>query len=188
MAVLRAVNETGRMTDLSANYLDAERVRQYLENGPTAIAPGHGGMLQMAAVLLREWMREAGRILVTGAGGGLEIRYLAGIEPGWRFVGVDPAPAMLDLARATAGDVAAGRLALIEGTVADAPDGPFDAGTCILVLGLVHDDGSKLDLLLQARRRLRSGAAFMLVDQCIDRAWPGVAGWPTPDPDATRSR
>ena len=54
------------MTDLSANYLDPERVRRYIENGPPAFAPGHGGMLQMTAVLLRERMREAGRILVIG--------------------------------------------------------------------------------------------------------------------------
>ena len=160
------------MTDLNANFVDPERVRQYLEKGPPAFAPGHAGLMQMIAVLLAEHMPQDGTVLVIGAGGGLETRSLAQAEPGWRFVGVDPAPAMLDLARATAGAVAGDRLTLIEGTVSDAPAGPYDAGTCILVIGLVPDDGAKLDLLVQARRRLKAGAPFVLVDQCIDRTAP----------------
>ena len=158
------------MTDLNANFADPERARQYIEKGPPAFTPGHAGLMQMIGVLLGETMPEDGAILVVGAGGGLEIRYLAAIEPEWRFVGVDPAAPMLDLARATAGEVAGDRLTLIKGTVADAPDGPFDAGTCILVLGLVPDDGGKLDLLRQTRRRLKPGAPFVLVDQCLDRS------------------
>ena len=157
------------MTDLNASFVDPERVRQYIEKGPPAFAPGHAGLMQMIGVLLGETMPADGSVLVIGAGGGLETRYLAAVEPHWRFVGVDPAAAMLDLARATAGDVAGDRLTLIEGTVADAPAGPFDAATCILVLGLVPDDGAKLELLRQARRRLRPGAPFVLVDQCLDR-------------------
>ncbi len=82
---------------------------------------------------------------------------------------IPPEP-MLELARATAGPVAGDRLSLIRGTVADAPKGPFDAGTCILVLGLVPDDAGKLALLKGAQQRLRPGAPFILVDQCIDRA------------------
>lgn len=150
-------------------YATPDRVRGYLEHGPPAFAPGHAGLLQMIAVLLAERMPPDGTALVIGAGGGLEIRYLAGVEPSWRFVGVDPAPAMLDLARATVGGAAGDRLRLIEGTVVDAPAGPFDAATCLLVLGLVPDDGGKLDLLAQARTRLKPGAPFVLVDQCFDR-------------------
>ena len=160
------------MSELDTNFVDPERVKRYIEQGPPAFAPGHGGMLQMIGVLLAERMPGDGRLLVIGAGGGLETRYLAGIEPGWRFVGVDPASAMLDLARATAGSVAGDRLELIEGTVLDGPAGPFDAATCILVMGLVPDDGSKLAMLLDTRRRLKPGAPFILVDQCIDRSAP----------------
>ena len=160
------------MTDLNANFVIPERVRQYVEKGPPAFTPGHAGLMQMIGVLLAERMPPEGAILVIGAGGGLETRYLASIEPAWRFVGVDPAKAMLDLARAMAGDAAGDRMTLIEGTVSDAPDGPFDAATCILVLGLVPDDGSKLDLLRQAHQRLSPGAPFILVDQCLDRSAP----------------
>ncbi|MFO1106282.1 MAG: class I SAM-dependent methyltransferase [Amaricoccus sp.] len=162
------------MSAFTPNFVDPERVRRYIEQGPAAFAPGHGGLLQMIGVLLGESVPPDGTVLVVGAGGGLETRYLAGIEPGWRFVGVDPAPAMLDLARAVVGPAAAARLTLIEGTVTDAPPGPFDAATCLLVLGLVADDGSKLALLRETRLRLREGGAFILVDQCIDRSAPDV--------------
>lgn len=94
---------------------------------------------------------------------------MASVEPGWRFVGVDPSDAMLELARVVAGPTAGDRLTLISGTVADAPDVPFDAATCVLVLGLLPDDGSKLDLLQGTRARLKGDAPFVLVDQCFDR-------------------
>lgn len=162
------------MSELHANFVEPERVRRYAEHGPPAFTPGHDGLLQMVGILLGERVSDKGQILVIGAGGGLETRYLAGVEPGWHFVGVDPAPAMLDLARAIAGPVAGDRLALIEGTVLDAPSGPFDAVTCILVLGLIADDGGKLATLVEARRRLKSKAPFILVDQCIDRSLPDV--------------
>lgn len=163
------------MSDLSANFVDPERVKQYVEVGPPAFTPGHSGLLQMIGVLLGEAVPNDGQILVIGAGGGLEIRYLATIEDHWRFVGVDPARAMLDLARAVAGPATGDRMTLIEGTVFDAPPGPFDAATCILVLGLIPDDGSKLSTLKEVRRHLQPGAPFVLVDQCIDLSAPDVS-------------
>ena len=53
-------------------------------------------MLQLTGVLLAERVREDGTVLVVGAGGGLELRYLAGVDLGCRFVRVDPSPAMID--------------------------------------------------------------------------------------------
>jgi len=158
------------MSEMQANFVDPARVARYVEQGPPAFAPGHAGMLQMAGVLLAERVQQNGTVLVVGAGGGLEIRYLATAEPSWRFVGIDPAPAMLDLARTIAGPAAGDRLHLIESTISDAPAGPFDAATCILVLGLIPDDGAKLATLVETRRRLKPGAPFILVDQCIDRS------------------
>ena len=160
------------MSDLLASFADPERVKQYVEVGPPAFTPGHGGLLQMIGVLLGEAMPDAGELLVVGAGGGLEIRYLATVEDQWRFVGVDPAGAMLDLARALAGPATGDRMILINGTVVDVPPGPYDATTCILVLGLIPDDGSKLSTLEEVRRRLKPGAPLVLVDQCIDLSAP----------------
>lgn len=158
------------MSELNANFAEPDRVKQYTEKGPPAFAPGHAGMLQMIGVLLAETMPEDGQLLVVGAGGGLETRYLAGVEPSWRFFGVDPAAPMIALAHAVAGPIAGDRLTLVEGTVEDAPAGPFDAATCILVLGLIADDGAKRTLLEEVRRRLVPNGPFILVDQCIDRS------------------
>lgn len=46
------------------------------------------------------------RILVVGAGGGLELKAFAEMQPSWRFDGVDSFAKMLDLARTTLGKMA----------------------------------------------------------------------------------
>ncbi|MFP3481047.1 class I SAM-dependent methyltransferase, partial [Burkholderia sp. SIMBA_057] len=68
-----------------------------------------------------------------GAGGGLELKALADAHPHWRFVGVDPAAEMLRLAERTLGPHM-DRVELVEGYIDDAPEGPFDAATCLLTL------------------------------------------------------
>lgn len=160
------------MSGFNSNFTDPERVARYVERGPAAFMPGHSGMLQAAAVLLAERAPADAHILVVGAGGGLDTRALAKAQPGWRLTGVDPAPAMLALARTVIGEEVAARTRLIEGGVEAAPDGPFDGATLILVLGLIPDDGSKLRLLTEIRRRLKPGAAFILVDRCDDAKGP----------------
>ena len=160
------------MTAFQQHFTDPGFVARYVEKGPPAFMPGHAGVLQMVGVILAERMPPDGTILVVGAGGGLDTRALAEAGAGWRFVGVDPAPKMLDLARAVVGDEVNARLELIEGVVTDAPEGPFDAATLILVLGIIPDDGSKLAILAEARRRLRSGSPFIVVDRCDDREGP----------------
>jgi tRNA (cmo5U34)-methyltransferase len=90
-----------------------ERFRQYAEKGPPAFTPGHAGLMQMIVILVAERMPSDGTVLVIGAGGGLETRYLAAVESHWRGIGIDSTAAMLDLARATAGKVAGDRLTLI---------------------------------------------------------------------------
>ncbi|MFN3523798.1 MAG: class I SAM-dependent methyltransferase [Phenylobacterium sp.] len=106
------------MSGFDRYFADPEFVSRYVEQGPPAFMPGHAGVLQMAGVLLAEAVPADGQVLVVGAGGGLDTRALARLGPGWRFVGVDPSPQMLDLARAVVGDEVAARLQLIEGTVA----------------------------------------------------------------------
>lgn len=148
------------------NFADADFVAKYIEKGPRAFMPGQPGVLQMAGILLAERAPDDGHILVVGAGGGLDTQALAKAGPGWRFTGVDPAPKMLDLARHILGDETMRRVDLIEGGVEAAPDGPFDGATLILVLGILPDDGSKLETLKAIRRRLKPGAPFILVDRC----------------------
>ena len=158
------------MTSPTSMYANDEWTKRYVKDGPPAFTPGHAGLLQMVGVLLAERTPHDGTVLIVGAGGGLETRYLAGAAPGYRFIGVDPSPQMLDMARTIAGPVAGDRLTLLQGTALDAPPGPFDAATCILVLHVIPDDGSKARTLENVRGRLKRGAPFVLVDQCIDRA------------------
>lgn len=160
------------MTKPAFNFDDPDFVARYVEKGPPAFTPGHSGLLQMTGVLLAERAPDDGHILIVGAGGGLDTRALATFASGWRFTGVDPAKKMLDLARLVLGDEINPRVELIEGGVEAAPEGPFDGATLILVLGLIPDDGSKLKTLQEIRRRLKPGAAFILVDRCDDPNGP----------------
>lgn len=160
------------MSDFRTRFEDDRFVDQYVQNGPPSFMPGHAGVLQMAGILIREHADDDAEVLVVGAGGGLDTRALALQHPSFRFVGVDPAPRMLGLACRVIGEAVSKRVRLIEGTVDDVPEQAFDAATCILVLGLLPDDGAKLALLEGVHRRLMPGAPLILVDQCLDRAAP----------------
>lgn len=138
---------------------DPAAVAAYAE-GPARNVPGWADMLRMADLLLAERMPAGGNVLVVGAGGGLEIRRFAQAHAGWRFTGVDPAREMLKLARATLGELA-GRVDLLEGYVDGAPEGPFDAATCLLTLHFVAIEERRA-LLAQVRRRLRPRAPFVV--------------------------
>jgi tRNA (cmo5U34)-methyltransferase len=157
----------------ASSFADPDFVARY-RNGPARFVPGHEAMLRMSAQLLAEGAPETARILVVGAGGGIELGHFAAYRRDWRFVGVDPAAAMLALAREALG-TAAERCELIEGTVDDAPQGPFDGASCLLTLHLIPDDGAKLSTLIAIRSRLRAGAAFVIVDNCIDLSAPRSA-------------
>jgi tRNA (cmo5U34)-methyltransferase len=133
-------------------------------------------MQRMAAQLIRERIGSTGKILVLGAGGGLELEAFASRCPKWTFVGVDPAEEMLKAAKdrvRLAG--ASERVDWHHGYIFDAPRGPFDAATCLLTLHFVPDDGAKERTLAEVRRRLKPGAPFVLVDLCIDIASPESA-------------
>lgn len=157
-------------TDMNSSFADASFVAKYIDIGPPKFTPGHAGFLQMADLLLAEKTPADARLLIAGAGGGLEIRQFANSHPGWKFVGVDPSKAMLELAEKTVGPAVSARVSLLEGSVEVAPPGPFDAATLIFVLGIIPDDGSKLKLLTGIHERLKPGATFVLADQCFDRS------------------
>ncbi len=138
-------------------FSDPQAVARYAE-GPPRLVPGFADLQRMVTLLLSERAPDDARVLVVGAGGGLEIKAFAEARPGWRFDGVDPSAEMLNLARATLGPLAA-RTQLHEGIIDSAPDGPFDAASCILTLHFVARE-ERLRTLKEIRRRLRSGAPF----------------------------
>lgn len=153
-------------TDLSDNY----------EAGPAMFIPGYHARHAMAVTLIADAIGERGRVLVLGAGGGVELCALAEGSPQWTFVGVDPSESMLNqAARRLHTNGLEGRAALIKGFIPDSPDGPFDAATCFLVLHFIPDDGARLDALRHIRRRLVPGAPFLMINGSADKASPGFA-------------
>lgn len=154
-------------------FSDPAVVARYAD-GPRRQVPGFGDLHRVVDQLLSETVPDEGRVLVVGAGGGLELTHLAERHAGWTFTGVDPSAAMLELAATTMGPLAA-RAELLEGYVDDAPPGPFDGATCLLTLHFL-EAGERLRTLQEIRRRLRPGAPLLTFHHSV----PGGdarAGW-----------
>jgi tRNA (cmo5U34)-methyltransferase len=155
-------------------FSDPQAVLHYAQN-PPRLVPGFADMQRMALLLLAERAPDDARVLVLGAGGGLELKVFAEAKPGWRFDGVDPSVEMLNLANATLGPLAA-RAHLHHGLIDVAPDGPFDAAACILTLHFVGLD-ERLRTLREVRRRLKPGAPFVAAHFSFPQSPEGRDRW-----------
>jgi tRNA (cmo5U34)-methyltransferase len=143
------------------------------DRAPRWFIPGYDASHGMAAVLLRDRIGENGRILVVGAGGGIELSVLAREASGWTFTGVDPSVEMLSHARRKVEEIgAADRVSLIRGTAENAPRETFDAATAFLALHFVPDDGARLRSLREIRARLMRDAPFLMINGCADMKAP----------------
>ena len=92
------------------------------------LVPGYDEMQRMAGLLVAERAPADASILVIGAGGGAEIAAFARLQPQWRFVGVDPAQPMLELARETLGPQLMERVQLAQGLCRHGPRRPLRCG------------------------------------------------------------
>jgi tRNA (cmo5U34)-methyltransferase len=144
--------------EMLAHFNDPKAVAQYTE-GPVRFVPGYAELHRMTAILLGERAPADAKVLVLGAGGGMEMKALADAHPGWSFEGVDPAREMLKLAAQVLGEHAH-RAELREGTIEDASEGPFDAAACLLTLHFL-DRGTRVRTAAEIRRRLAPGAPFV---------------------------
>ncbi len=140
-------------------FSDPQAVAHYVE-GPPRLVPGYDSMQRMATLLLAERAPGDGRILVLGAGGGLELKAFASAQLGWRFDGVDPSAEMLSLAERMLGPLAS-RACLHRGYIDAAPDGPFDAATCLLTMHFMPIE-ERRRVAIEVRRRLKPGAPFVI--------------------------
>lgn len=153
---------TTECSQSARHVLDAFKSHQAVANyaeGPPRFVPGFDALHRMTAILLAEIAPANARVLVLGAGGGLELRALALAHPGWSFVGVDPAEPMLDMAGRTLGPLME-RVELVQGYIDDAPPGPFDAATCLLTLHFL-DAPERLRTVRAIHSRLKPGAPFV---------------------------
>jgi tRNA (cmo5U34)-methyltransferase len=123
-------------------------------------------MFAMAYSCLRSLVKDDARLLIVGAGPGLEICTFGPHSPRWDMTGVDPSGEMLAIAKRKIDEKRLSNpINLFKGYVHDLPETPdYDAATCILVMHFLPDDGSKLRLLESIGRRLKSGSPFVLVD------------------------
>ena len=116
--------------------------------------------------VLRVYLGAESEVLIVGAGTGAEILELGKTNSTWRFLGVDPAKPMLDLAKEKI--EAAGltdRVSLFNGLVGDLPIGKLcDGATSAMIMHFVPDDGGKIEFLRSIASHLKPGAPFVLMD------------------------
>lgn len=140
-------------------FMNTAAVASYADDAPRKV-PGLTDLHRMAMLLLAEKAPDAAHMLVLAAGGGMETKAMAEARPGWRFTGVDPSPAMLDLARQALTPFA-DRVDLLEGTIDQAPAGPFDGATFLFTLHFL-DRSERLRTLREIRRRLKPDARLVI--------------------------
>lgn len=138
---------------------DPAHAARYSE-GPAKFMPGYRDVQRMAGVLMREHAPTDGKVLVHGAGGGLELEVFAQENPDWTFVGVDPAQAMLDVAAERLGAFME-RTDLHHGYIETAPEGPFDAATSLLTLHFLEADVRR-KTVSEIISRLKPGAPLVV--------------------------
>jgi len=144
-------------------------------DGPPRQVPGFAALHRMTSMLLAERVGPQGRVLVVGAGGGLELKALADDHPGWSFDGVDPSADMLRVAAEIVG-VHSARIRLHEGYIDAAPAGPFDGATCLLTFHFVPLE-QRLRTLGEIRRRLVPGAPFVVAHLSFPQNEPERSQW-----------
>jgi tRNA (cmo5U34)-methyltransferase len=152
------------MKQSQVGFSNLAMVANYADDAPRKV-PGLADLHRMAMLLLSEQARPAAHILVVGAGGGLELKAMAGARPDWVFTGIDPSAAMLDIARHTI-EPFNDRIELIEGTVDAAPSGLFDGATCLLTLHFL-DKSERLHLLKEILRRLKPGSRLVVAHHSV---------------------
>ncbi|WP_426354195.1 methyltransferase [Stenotrophomonas maltophilia] len=155
-------------------FSDPQAVARYAE-APQRQVPGFLALQQMSRLLLAERVPTEGRVLVLGAGGGLELKAFAVAQPGWQLLGVDPTAPMLALAEQTLGPLNA-RVELLEGYIDDAPDVRFDGASCLLTLHFL-DATQRLHTLRELHKRLRQGAPLVVAHHSVPQDPVGKLRW-----------
>ncbi len=159
MTVTLICNYKSYMIKSDNPFTDPQLVARYAEGPPKAV-PGFRDMQRMTRLLLAEQVPDTARILVLGAGGGLELKLFAESHPFWTFEGVDPSAEMLQLARQNLGSNAV-RVNFHEGYIGSASPGPFDGAVCLLTMHFL-DGETRKQTLADIYRRMKPGAPFIV--------------------------
>lgn len=157
-----------------ALFSDPASVSSYADR-TLRIVPGLRDLHKMVGLLIAERAPADARVLVLGAGGGLELKALADMQHAWRFDAVDPSPEMLQLAKVSLG-TACSRVTFHEGTIDRAPDGPFDAAVCLLTLHFLAEE-ERRHTVKEVFRRLHPGAPFVVAHHSFSSHPPERDKW-----------
>ena len=149
-----------------SSFSDPKAIADYAENA-TRRVPGLNDVHRMAALLLAERTPPHGRVLVVGAGGGMELKFFAESFPDWHFDGVDPSAEMLSLAKIALGPLAS-RVQLHQGYIEAAPKGPFDTASCLLTLHFTTE-AERYRTLCEIHARLKPGGVFVAMHYSISQ-------------------
>ncbi len=149
-----------------SQFSNTQAISGYAENAIRRV-PGLKDIHRMAALLMAERTPANGRVLIVGAGGGMEISYFAESFPNWTFDGVDPSKEMLDLAITNLGTLAS-RVQLHCGYIEVAPKETFDAATCLLTLHFTNEV-ERYRTLCEIHSRLKPGGVFVTVHYSISQ-------------------
>lgn len=155
-------------------FSDPQAVARYAE-GPVRQVPGFHALQQMAVLLLAEKAPANARMLILGAGGGLELKVFTQAQPDWRFVGVDPSAEMLELARTTLGPLVS-CVDFHEGYIDTAPQELFDGATCLLTLHFLTAE-ERLHTLRELLLRLKPGAPLVVAHHSFPQSETEKARW-----------
>jgi tRNA (cmo5U34)-methyltransferase len=142
---------------------------------PRRQVPGFESLHRMTSMLLAERMPLHGRLLVLGAGGGLELKALADDHPNWTFDGVDPSADMLRVAQQVV-SVHSSRIDFHHGYIDAAPERLFDGAVCLLTLHFVPRE-QRLETLRQIHRRLVRDAPLVVAHISFDQSEPARSMW-----------
>lgn len=146
------------------SFSDPSAVAQYADNLVRQV-PGVHALHQMASVLLAERVPSDGRVLVLGAGGGIELKVFAEAYPQWQLTGVDPSSEMLGLAARTLGSMVP-RVKLVNGYIESVLETDFDGATCLLTLHFLSFE-ERLRTLRELNRRLKPGAPLVIAHHSV---------------------
>ena len=135
------------------------------ERRANAAIPGREGLYRLCRAALLGMPADS-RILVVGCGTGAELISLAKMFPTARFVGVEPAKAMLEhCQRQVDAEGLAGRVRLEPVGLEEFDDAePFDAATSILVSQHVRPDAAAAEFFARIAQLLKPGARLYTAD------------------------
>jgi tRNA (cmo5U34)-methyltransferase len=157
-----------------SSFTDSSVVAGYVER-TARVVPGVHALHRMAGLLLAERAPSDARVLVLGAGGGMELKALAEMQPRWYFDGVDPSAEMLGLARTLLGPLGE-RVCFHEGFIDTAPSGPYDAAICLLTLHFLEAD-QRRRTLQEVFHRMKPGTPCVVAHHSFPNDEAGKDKW-----------